>query len=289
MPVTVLLAAMLQAGEPDKAPLREDDPPVEPPSAGVLRGTLRPGEQVATLTAVNRQTQRTFKPDAFDRETGAFRFADVPGAGAYDLCLELRDGRRIEGVDLRFVDAELLELARVRRKQLDLPITPPERFARRDARALLDYAAAHEDFMDIKRPLYVRGWGKRAVMLVELLRTRAFYDAGGDLVWRVELWYFERRGGGWVRLANQERVLRRRRIQPPAWRKIDLTYYPSLSVHVARDGSSEPVTFDIPDASDPSRGRASGTEPKLKTEPHLLGMDAPAATSRPATRPADEE
>ncbi|MBS3733789.1 MAG: hypothetical protein KGY99_02575 [Phycisphaerae bacterium] len=278
----------LACGATPAVPEDADAPPIEPPTTGTLAGTFSPVDEVADLTAVDRATGRRFEPDAFDEGTGAFRFEDVPGAASYDLQLALHDGRRIEGVDLRFVDADLLELADIRRRQMGLPVPPRGRFEQRDARALLAYVAEHEDFMDIKRPLYVHGWGRRATVLVELMRTRPFHDSGGDWVWRIELWYFEDRGGEWVRLANQQRVLWRERLAPAAWRKIDVTYYPALSIHVGRDGASRAVRFEIPPAADASRGRPSGSKPQLETAPHILGVDGDRAASRPATRPADE-
>lgn len=285
---TILALLGLLAGGGD-AP-REDEPTVPAAKAGRITGTITPADQVAQLTAVSRADGTILLPAEFDRETGEFSFHDVPGAAAYDIALRTADGRRIEGIDLGFVDDELLELARIRREQLGLDPPPEGRFTRRDAEDLIDFCAKLDDFMDISRVLYVRGHGRRATVLVELLRTRPFHDSKGDMIWRVELWYFENHAGGWVRLPNQERVLRRERVRPAAWREMNVTYYPRLSVRVARDGSSEPVAFEIPAEPDASRGRPAGTEPVLDTEPHISGIDEDDGeaepTSRPTTRPA---
>ena len=107
-------------------------------------------------------------------------------------------------------------------------------------------------------------------MLVELMRTKEFYSSAGKIIWRVELWYFEYNHGGWERMANQERVLRRERIDPAQWKKIDLEFYPQLTARVEADGSSKPVEFKIPEKPDPSCGRPANTAPELKTDPHIL-------------------
>ena len=120
-------------------------------------------------------------------------------------------------------------------------------------------------------------------MLLELMRTRRFHASAGAVVWRVELWYFQNQFGGWEKLPNQERVLRRERITPGQWRRISVEYTPRLSVYVEPTGYAKPLKYTIADKPDPSRGRPAGSDPQLRTEPHILGLDAPGA---PATRPA---
>ena len=114
-------------------------------------------------------------------------------------------------------------------------------------------------------------------MLVELLRTREFHASAGKLVWRVELWYMQNEFGGWDRLANSERVLHRERITPAEFRKIDLQYYPGLSVHVDPNGQSQPVKFTLPKKGDLSRGRLPNTDPECKTTPHVMIDQSPSS------------
>ncbi len=52
----------------------------------------------------------------------------------------------------------------------------------------------------------------RATLLVRFLRTSDFHsDAGGEVIWRVELWYFKNEHGGWAAINNVNKVLRRER------------------------------------------------------------------------------
>jgi len=270
--------------------LSEDEPTVRPPRAGDVIGKLSPPEKVSQIWAVSRVTGARYEPASFDKRTGEFRFEKLPGDATYDICIRAADGRNIEGIDLDFVDARLLRLAEIRRKQLDLPPERSHEFSRADARAIIDHVGNMKDFLEYQRVLYVRGHGRRATVLLERMRMREFYASRGELVWRMELWYFEERRGGWERLMNQERVLRRKRITPDEWRKVNVEYYPALSVHVDETGYAPKVRFAVPDKADPSRGRPStalrtgpaGSEVELKTTPHVDGLDV---KDKPATKP----
>ena len=259
---------------PAKVDLKEDPPPVAAPKAGDVSGTIDPPAMVAKVEAVSRNTLKTYQPAAFDKATGRFRFAKLPGDADYDVRVTTTDGRTIEGIDLSWIEARMLRLAAERRKQLNMPPEREEPFDPDDAKAILKWVQDWKDFMEVKRVLYVNGMGKRATVLVELMRTREFHAAGGALVWRVELWYMQNEFGGWDRLANSERVLHRERISPAEWKKIDLQYFPELSAHVNPDGTSTPVRFTLPEKGDLSRGRLANSDPECKTLPHVYGLDS---------------
>ena len=104
----------------------------------------------------------------------------------------------------------------------------------------------------------------------------------------MELWYFDYKFGGWEKLANQEKVLRRERITPQQWRKISVSYYPQLSVFVEPTGYAKPVRFRIPGKPDPSHGRPADTETQLKTETHILGLDKKPQPATTSTSPATQ-
>jgi len=250
--------------------LREDQP-LPAPQNGTVTGVITPAEQVASLSLISRQTGASAEVSAFDQASGEFSFVDLSGDATYDVVITTADGRSIEGIDLSFVDARLLRLADLRREQLGVPAEEPQEFTQADADAILRYVQELQDFMDLRRPLYVAGHGQRATLLVETMRTREFHESDGNIVWRIELWYFGRHGGGWARVDNQNRLLRRVKASPAKWNEIQVEYWPELSVFIAADGTSEPITFDIPAEVDPSRGRPADTPPELETEVHILG------------------
>ena len=104
-----------------------------------------------------------------------------------------------------------------------------------------------------------------------------------ELLREIALWYFINQFGGWDKLANQERVLRRVRTTKAKWAAIGVEYYPQLSAYVSPEGTCQPVAFRVPDKPDLSRGRAPGTAPDVRTPPHILGVVGPkASTSAPA-------
>jgi hypothetical protein len=281
--LTCVAATVCFAG----ARLTEDPPPMPKPSPGDVTGVITPAASVARVWAVVRGSGKTFQAGDVDKGTGKFLIKGLPGDETYDVCIQTTDGRGIEGINLDFADGKLLRLADQRRKDLGLP---PERklpFTMDDANEVLKFIASMKDFMELRRVLYLQGHGRRATVLVELMRTREYYaQKGAELIWRVELWYFENQFGGWDRLANQEVLLRRERTQDTEWRKIGLEYYPRLSVYVDPQGRSAPVVFKIPDKPDPSTGRPANTEPELKTQTHISGLDEKAdATSQPADKP----
>jgi len=265
--------------------LQEDAPPIAAPKAGQISGRITPPEKIALIKAICRETRKAHLAAEFDAGTGVFVFRNLPGDANYDVIIRTNDGRSIEGIDLDFADSRLLRLAEVRRKQLSLPPELARKFTPDDVRELTKYVEDLKDFMDIRRILYLRGHGRRATMLVELMRARDFYARrGGEVIWRIELWYFENHFGGWERTANLEKVLERRRITADVWRKVHVEYYPQLSIHVDAKGNSRPVEFKIPEKPDPSRGRAADTPVRLKTKPHVSGLDVDVPA---ATQPAD--
>ena len=279
----LLFVAFAARGEGSIA-IEPDAPSSAAPKAGDVTGRIVPPGRVRSIRAVRRDTGKTFSPGQFNAADGSFAFRGLVGEADYDLIVETTDGRRFEGISLSFADERLLRLAAERRRQLGLPPEGDAPFTSADMEELLRMVREMKDFMEVRRVLYVRGMGRRATMLVELMRTRDFYDRkDGQVIWRIELWYFQKHFGGWERIANMERVLERRRIARAAWQAIDVEYYPQISVHVDAEGRSPAVIFTLPDAPDASRGRPAHTEVELDTRPHVTGLDGGTA---PASRPA---
>jgi len=280
-----LWAGGKQATTQPRPKLTPDEPLARAPEKGDVTGVLKPAGKVRRVWLEHRSTAKRYKPDKWDADTGAFAFRGLPGGTNYDVCLETADGREIEGIDLSPPDERLLRLAEKRREQLDLPAERTHRFSREDANELVRWVAQAEDFLEERRVLYVQGHGKRATLLVELMRTREFHASGGAIVWRIDRWHFHHQFGGWDRLANTEATLRRLRVRPNAWRKIHVEWMPALTVHVDAQGKSRPLEFRIPDKANPAIGRTAGTEMKLKTAPVIFGVQK---SKKSTTRPAEK-
>ena len=268
-------------------PLREDPPTVQPPRAGSLHGVVRPADRIAGLTAVSRVTRKRYEPKTFDHKSGALVLDDLPGDAAYDLCLTMTDGRRVEGIDLSWVEARLARLADERRVRLGLPEPPgPREFTRRDANELIDLVSRRPDFFDVSRILHLRGLGDRAVALTERVRTREFHGRrDGETIWRTDLQYFTYAAGGWKLQANTDRLVERRRFTPDQCASVALVYDPALSGYVDPNGHSEPIRYTLGERIDEGAGRIAAGPRGLVAAPVVWGL--PVATSRPAaTAPA---
>jgi hypothetical protein len=265
MKALVLVLALISAVE-----LKEDAPLCQPPLAGRIHGRIHSAEPIKSVLAVSRAGGEPHKPESLDAD-GSFRFAPLSGDAVYDLVVELQGGRIVEGIDLEFVDDRLERLAELRRRQLQMPQPPAQTFTEADAAAIVQIVKDMKDFMDIRRVLYIRGAGDKAVTLVELLRERDFHASdAGEIIWRIELWRFRRHNGVWTRVPNAQRVLQRLRTSIGQWSAINHEYYPQLSVRINADGSSQAVDFAIPAKPDASRGRVAAAPPAPDTAPHVI-------------------
>jgi len=270
--------------------LREDPPSAHRPSPGGITGKIiaSRGQTIALVQAICRENGKVYSPSTWDIESDRFAFDDLPGDANYDIRLVTASGRRMEGIDLSFVDARLLAMANQRRKDLALPIETHASFTRTDTQHITEYVRRMKGFADFRRIIYIHGHGRRATVLVELIRDRRFHSRkDGELIWRMELWYFERRRGGWTRLDNVERVIERRRLSAEDWRKLHIEYLPELTVHVDAAGASKPVHFRVPEKADPTRGRVPASKLAPVTAPHILGLEGNTKPpSIPVRRPA---
>lgn len=272
--IALLCAAALasRAGAAEPIKLAEDPPVTAAPKAGSVQGTLSPAAKVASVRLTSRVTGQSYKPDQWDAKTGKFSFDGLAGDATYDLLIQTSDGRQIEGIDLDYVGQRMLRLAVERRKQLGLAPEIRHQFTQDDANEILAYMKDLQDFMDRRRVLYLNGQGRYATVLFEAIRDRDFYARTGDqIIWRVELWYFEFNYGGWEQAAETVRVLRRERIPQGQYKKLAIEWFPQLSVHLSPEGKAKPVSFEIM-PPDPKRGRVPTGDDKYEPTPFVTGL-----------------
>jgi len=281
-PTVLLIALAVPAGAAAVFTLRQDPPSIPRPKAGRIIGTLSPAADVAKLSAVSRVTRKRYQPAQWDRSTGQFRFDDLCGDASYDLCLELTDGRRIEGIDLSWHEVRFQRMAATRRKQLGIPELAARAFTEADAAELGRFIADRKDFSDVNRPLYIRGLGRKAVVLAERIRTERFHGAApGEIIWRTDLMYFTRAAGGWVLTADTRRLVERRQFGPGEMDGFTLAYDPALTVRLEADGRAKPVVYTIAREFSAAIGRLAGQPIESPAQPVVFGLD------RPASAPAD--
>jgi hypothetical protein len=120
----------------------------------------------------------------------------------YDIAITLADGKVLQGVDMSWYNPD------------DAPekdATPPGPLTAEDLSAIRDIITIPTAFENKKDLLIINGTHQRATVLVQLIRDSDFYNANGNIVWRIELWYFQYRHGGWERPRQTGKILRRER------------------------------------------------------------------------------
>ncbi len=123
----------------------------------------------------------------------------VPGA-AYEVQIAEKDGTVLQGVDTGWYSM-------VPDRKNAEPLTDD------DKQQMTDVLKKVLSFYNVNDVVTITGNHDRAVMLVQLVRDKAFHsDKGNDeVIWRPELWYFENHHGGWEKVPQTDRVLRRER------------------------------------------------------------------------------
>ena len=158
------------------------------------------GETVHVANAVERGSQ-VIRPGAIGSNPSGStaEFKSLQTGTTYDLAIETESGQLLCGVDLSWCDST--------------PADPQAEPLGDD-----DRAAIASIVKDIKgfanKPSIVRlvGDHDRAIALVNLVRDNGFHsNVGDEVIWRAEVWFFHWENGGWERVANQSRVLRRER------------------------------------------------------------------------------
>jgi len=235
--------------------------PITQPAPAALTGTLKiPGALGAPtrLVAVDREwadvlkTSEAAPKDTFlyegtiDRATGSFRVDKLLRGRTYDLIVWTTDAAgkstRWEGVTMDYHRA----------------IIPSTTATAEDRKAIEALITDPPQFYDKVRALRMAADHQHATVLVELMRTRDFHsDAGGEVIYRVELWYFENLFGGWAKDKNTEKVIARVRGKPDALPQ-NWQFLPELGGFAAGDSKEKSPTLSLPETPDAKRGIVGG-------------------------------
>jgi hypothetical protein len=187
--------------------------PVLAEDSGTIVGTLDHAAQVTGITAIDRETDKKY-PGKVDAQSGRFTIAGVPFGAACD-CLIDYDGVRLEGVNLQVKRSDYEE---------EQPLT------KEDIETIKATTASLNKFEDVVEVLVVSGNIQHAAVVVQKLRTKPFINSQpGEVVWRLELWHFERPDETWIKEQDELFiVLYRERIQRSVFDKKALTLDPAL-------------------------------------------------------------
>ncbi len=176
------------------------------------------------------------------------RFTDLRGGLSYDLKIELADGTVLQGIDMRWHDSD-----------------PPKANAgdlNNDDRSQIQGILNVPSFFNRSEIAAIRGDHDRAVVLNQLIRDQTFYgDKNGEIIWRIELGYFKNEHGGWAKLPQVPRIIRRERFASKAdFQKVaaKLKWTPPLGgISVRADGVT---TLVISSLDEPANTRPSSDD-----------------------------
>lgn len=180
---------------------------------GSIRGALDKPHLVKAVTAINREDNKKY-PAKVDAKTGTFTIDGLPLGGTYDCVVDIQ-GARLEGVNLKVPHSDYEE---------EQPLS------RQDVEALKKTTQSLNQFEDKVEVLTIQGNIQHAAVLVNKLRTKDFVNSQpGEIIWRLEVWHFEKPDETWVKVQDELFVvLYRERLQQTAFAKKSLTLDPAL-------------------------------------------------------------
>jgi hypothetical protein len=195
--------------------------PVQAADTGTIRGMIDKPALVKTVVAVDRATDKRF-PGKVDAKTGRFAIDGLPLGADYDCIIDL-DGARLEGVNLKVPRSDYEE---------EQPLSAD------DVKAIKGSVARLNQFEDKVEVLALRGNIQHAAVVIHKLRTKAFINSQpGEVVWRLELWRFEKPEETWIKVQDELfLVLYRERLQKKDFDKKSLTLDAALGgLRVTKD------------------------------------------------------
>ncbi len=183
-------------------------------ATGTITGTVDKPAAVTKVIAVNRADDKRY-PGEVDATTGKFTVKDVPLNATCDLIVEAGDVT-LEGVNLNVPHSDF---------EIEQPMTKD------DAKAVTEAVKALNLFENNVEVMTVVGNVQHAAVLLNKTRTTPFVNqAPGEMIWRVEVWQFEKLDETWIkdRSGDLFLVLHRERLQKADFEKKSLTLDPTL-------------------------------------------------------------
>jgi hypothetical protein len=211
--------------------------PLAAAEKGRITGRVDKPKQVTAVFAKDRMSDEKDKiyPGKIDRKTGKFVITGLPLDAVYDLVID-HGGSRLEGLDLKVPPSDYEE---------EQPMT------KEDVEALKKVILAQNHFEDKIEFLTIQGNIQHAAVMLNKLRTKPFYESKpGEVIWRLELWHFERPDDTWIKDQDELfMVFYRERLQKKLFDKKSLTLDSKLGGHklTGKNPALDLGTIKLPD------------------------------------------
>jgi len=182
-------------------------------ASGTITGTLDKPDGVSGVFAIDRGTDKKY-PGKLEGKAGRFTIAGLPLGTAIDCVVDFR-GARLEGVNLKVPRSDYEE---------EQPLSAE------DIKTITETARSVNKFENKIEALAVSGNIQHAAVVLLKLRTEPFYESKpGEMIWRLELWHFERPDETWVKTQDELfTVFYRERLQKSVYDKKSITLDPAL-------------------------------------------------------------
>jgi hypothetical protein len=223
---------------------------------GTLTGIIDKPEAVKSIVAVYRDDKPIDYEGKLDAKTGQFTIDKLPLDKPYDVIIDLKSGARLEGVNMRvkktdFIDAD-----------------PP--LIKEDEAKLKEITTKLSKFEDVHEYLAIGGNCQHAVVVVNKLRTKPFYESKeGEVIWRLEVWFYHREEleDAWVKDPDTLFVIHyRERMQKADYDKKSITLDPKLGGlrPTAKEAKIELGKIELPDGKAGIRLRNGPVNPEKR-------------------------
>jgi len=176
-----------------------------------ITGVVAPARGLSAVAVVERKTRKRFTGKIVDPRNGRFAVAGLATGRIYDLQLDFGTDCRLEGINLKVPRSDYVE---------EQPL------AAEDVQVITKKVNRLNKFEDEVRILTIQGNIQHAAIVISKLRTRPFFGSKpGELIWRAELWHFERPEETWLKRTDELfTVLYRERMQKSRYVQKSVTF-----------------------------------------------------------------
>ena len=176
---------------------------------GSIIGLIDQAAKIISVKAMNRESGKSFV-GIVDVSGKKITVPALPIEATYDLLIEAQD-QILEGINLAVPRSEYEE---------EQPLSDG------DVKTIREKVLGLNQFEDVVEILAIEGNIQHAAILINKVRTKPFVNSQpGEVVWRTELWHFQKPEETWLKAQDELFVvLHRERLQREVFEKKTVTF-----------------------------------------------------------------